>query len=56
MTRMFFIRAIRAILVIVLECSGEAGRHCEFVRGLAGDLTLIYEPWIAEPNAPDNSR
>ena len=43
-------------VVIVLERSGKAGRHCEIVRWLAGDLTLIYEPWIAEPNAPGNRR
>ena len=35
-------------MVIVVERSGKAGRHCEIVRWLAGFLTLIYEPWIAE--------
>ena len=35
-------------VVIVLERSGKAGRQCDIVRELAGDL-VDYERFFAEP-------
>ena len=48
MTRMPFIRAIRAIRGLVLEPSGQAGRQGDSVRELAGDF-VGDECSFAEP-------